>query len=239
MNFYKFKNSVGISLIVILAATMIGCSGSTESAISDDNGNANGGSIETICEGLQSCSMDGVIYYQINPEEYNEVASANIAFGAVTSIPDQDNKVNVTLPVTITMKGKYTADCIDYSGCITPAFELFDRYTSVVFPVNTGVGDGSYNFSGAIKSKDKSVDVSYTCDYSFDMLGWNEANDGSYERDILVNVTYSVTMPADYDGLAIKVTPVRNYNTGVSTATGAIVYVQDDYPEGTRVFAVK
>ena len=244
MRLISVKKYMLAGVAAMLLTGMVGCAsnaGTTSTvadAIQEDSK-----SIETICEDLQSLSMDGVIYYQVNPVEYNEVSTANISFGQVTSIPDQDSKVKVTLPVTITMKGKYTNDCIDYSGCITPSFELFDRYTSVVFPVNTGVGDGNYNYSGAIKSRDKSVDVAYSCDYSFNLSGWNECSDSSlgasHERDIVVNVTYTITMPADYDGLAIKVTPVRNYGTGISTASGSIVYVQDDYPDGTRVFSVK
>ncbi len=225
---------------VLLAGFVIGCG---EKNVVDNTGTdvapVDNKSIETICEDLQSCSMDGVIYYQVNPTQYNEVSTANVAFGQVVSAPEQDNKVKVTLPVTISMKGKYTSDCIDYSGCITPSFELFDRYTSVVFPVNTGVGDGNYNYSGAIKSKDKSVEVSYSCDYSFNLSAWNASSDDNFERDIAVDVVYTIVMPSDYDGLAIKVTPVRSYGTGVNAATGAIVYVQDDYPDGTRVFAVK
>lgn len=125
MRLISVKKYMLAGVAAMLLTGMVGCAsnaGTTSTvadAIQEDNK-----SIETICEDLQSLSMDGVIYYQVNPVEYNEVSTANISFGQVTSIPDQDSKVKVTLPVTITMKGKYTNDCIDYSGCITPSFEL-------------------------------------------------------------------------------------------------------------------
>lgn len=237
----RIKRIIKMGIIVAMSAcVLIGCGQEskevTTPAVDTTPVSA---SIETICDELQSCSMDGIIYYQLNPENYNEVAESNISFGQVTRENVDAENVKVTLPVSITMKGKYTSDCMDYSGCITPSFELFDRYTSVVFPVNTGVGNGSYNYSGAIKSRDKSVNVSYDCQYSIVFSEWNSLGNDTFDRDIIVSATYSVTMPSDYDGLAIKVTPVRQYSTGISEATGAITYVQDDYPEGTRVFSIK
>lgn len=245
-NIYRL---LSIGMIITMAASLVvGCSGCSNNSASTATGTeevnsstAPGApaSVETICGPISNCSMDGVIYYQLNPEEYNEVSSADICFDEVTTESIDGEKVKLTLPVSITMKGKYTADCLDYSGCITPSFELFDRYTSVIFPVNTGTGDGSYNYGGTIKSKDKSVDVSYTCDYSVRFLGWNNNGDNTYSRDIVYSVTYTVIMPADYDGLAIKVTPSRQYTTGISQATGITSYVQDDYPDGTRVFQIQ
>ena len=236
-----------IKMCFVIAAgcmVMCGCSldkadvASTEPSVSAGAVQTNGSSIETVCDELQNCNVDGVIYYQLNPENYNEISSAAISFGEVATEAIDSQRVKVTLPVSITMHGKYTEDCIDYSGCITPSFELFDRYTSVLFPVNTGVGDGSYNYGGSIISNNRTVDVSYTCDYDVKLLGWNANGDETFSRDIVYNVTYTVLMPADYDGLAIKVTPVTQYSTGISAPTGVTAYVQDDYPDGTRVFAV-
>lgn len=235
--------SIGMA-ITLIASLAVGCTGCSSNAATNEVGTSGAAgdvaytSVETTCEPLTNCSMDGVIYYQPNPEEYHEVANADIAFGEVTREDIDGTKVKLTLPVTITMKGKYTADCMDYSGCITPSFELADKYTSVIFPVNTGTGDGSYNYGGSIKSKDKSVDISYTCDYGVRFLGWNNNGDDTYTRDMVYTVTYTVIMPADYDGLAIKLTPSRQYTTGIASATGLTTYVQDDYPEGTRVFSI-
>lgn len=237
---------LSIGMIITLAASLaVGCSGCTKQSAGDvevtgEDGGVAYESVETVCEPIQNCTMDGVIYYQLNPEEYNETSAADIVFGEITKDSIDEGKVKLTLPVTITMKGKYTADCMDYSGCITPSLELADRYTSVIFPVNTGVGDGSYNYGGTIRSNNnKSVEVSYTCDYNVRFLGWNNNGDDTYTRDIVYNVVYTVIMPSDYDGLALKVAPNTQYKTGVSAASGVTTYVQDDYPEGTRVFRIE
>lgn len=195
---------------------------------------------EIVPEMLTSYSSTGVIYYNGNPWDYNKSASCNVVFGTVTSSNSGDNRV-ITIPIVLEMTGEYTSDCIDYSSCITPSFELCDSNTGIILPAQRGKGNSGYAYGGAIMNGDQTVNINYSCDYQSEKSDWvpsSTGQDGTYERKITFNIVYTVQVPQGYNGLALKVTPVDAYSPGLEASSGETHFITDEYPEGTRVFAI-
>ena len=188
-------------------------------------------------EAMADYDSTGVVYYIGNPYEYNYQAPCRISFGQITSSV-QDGTKTLTLPVTMQMQGSYDTDCIDYSDCLTPSFELADKYTGVIFPTRRALGSSGYAYSGSVVSEGNSINVTYTCDYSCEEGDWKSVGDDVFAKDIIINVTYQISMPESYDGLVLKVTPLAGYFEENAEQNTPTEYLTDVWPEGTRVFTL-
>ena len=189
----------------------------------------------------EDVSCDGIIYYGVSPEEYNKVTDCIVETGDVSSV-SSDGITQLTIPLMLTMTGEYTDECISYTSAITPAIDLADRYTGLIIPTGELNGDDGFSYSVSVPYNDDTINISLACDVTDTMSEYRTADDGSYVCDIIFNVTYTIAMPDDYDGLIFKITPVREYVPETEDADGDISgneCILDDYPDGTILMEIK
>lgn len=161
-------------------------------------------------EDVADFTSKAVIYYQQNPEEYNMPVDANIHFGEITNSANGDFKTYV-IPVTIEVQELYSADNVKYSGCITPSIEFADNITGGIIPVRDTKGNDSYNYGITFTMKEKEYKIDYSCDVKIITGEYMAGNNGNYVRNLSFEARYTVNLPADYDGLVMKIMPVTEY----------------------------
>lgn len=240
-----------VLVLTILALGIAGC-GNSEAEISDSNiidnpvteysedgieiidFDSSKAPQEAEYEMLQNMTAYGVIYYKGNPTEYNKATECSIIFDEPVTTENGETKT-IVLPVKLCMKAEYTEDCMDYSGCITPSLDLCDSESGVLMTGETVEGQDGYTISGTIVSDGNSIAVSAECNADCQEVNWVAEGSG-FVKDVVFTATYMVTVPADYDGLAIKVTPVYNYSEYEAMPDRIGTHAHDYMPEGVRLF---
>lgn len=180
----------------------------------------------------------GVIYYKGNPEKYNQSATCFVDFGEVESLTEATSKT-YTLPVKLTMEALYSSDCVEYAGVITPSIEICDKNTEVIFTAEEVIEDSGYSCSGTIESNNKSVPVSLNCQCTYIEGNWQDNGNGGFVKSEEFDVLYKITVPSDYDGLAMKITPIEGYAEYLSMQEAGYQYISDYMPENTKIFEIK
>ena len=185
--------------------------------------------------------LTGVVYYGADPENYNMQTACNITAGEVTSSSDGSIDV-LQIPFTLTMTGEYTDDCIAYTSAITPSICLADKYTGLILPVKDSVGDEGFSYSASLGTADGNMDITYGCDVKCTTSDYYVSDDNKNVCDIIFEVTYTVTVPAGYDGLILKITPVTEYYEESDDDAGELTSsecIADDYPDGTILMELR
>lgn len=162
---------------------------------------------------LQDCVVNGILGYRTNPEEYNRLSPCEIHFDQVIIKDGQSADVKeIVIPVKMTMMGEYTSDCMDYSFAVTPRLLLADKATGVIFQTQEANGSGDYSYGGNIINGSQEMKVSYKCEYYMAEGEWIAKEDEQFEKKLDFDITYTVNVPADYDGLVLCIVPLENYD---------------------------
>ena len=256
MHFGKNKNIIG-AVVLLLTFSLTACGGSRGDSVSgagmpleagDDPGTdvtAFTGSNYEEAYGLSvsdddNITCDGIVYYGVSPSEYNRQVSCEIKKGNVTNV-SSDGINQLTIPLTLTMEGEYTSECISYTSAVTPSIDFADRYTGLIIPTEDLSGDDGLSYSVSLPFNDGTIDISIACDVADTVSEYRTLDDGRYVCDIIFNVTYTIMVPEGYDGLIFKITPVREYIPETEKTDGDISgseCILDDYPDGTVLMEI-
>ena len=256
MHFENNKNIIGAA-VLLLTFSLTACGGSRGDSVSgagvpfeagdgaDTDVTAFTGSNYEEAYGLpvsddENITCDGIVYYGVSPSEYNRVVTCEIKKGDVISV-SSDGFTQMTIPITLTMEGEYTDECISYTSAVTPSIDIADRYTGLIIPTEDLSGDDGLSYSVSLPFNDGTIDISIACDVTDTVSEYRTLDDGRYVCDIIFNVTYTIMEPEGYDGLIFKIAPVREYIPETEKTDGDISgseCILDDYPDGTVLMEI-
>lgn len=186
---------------------------------------ANGLQLSSRSEALE---MPVCVYYTTELPGGEEPAIIPVLAGEQTGsygfskfrVSEPDENGNVTyrfsLGVALDLRAyENTLETYDI-GVMLEGFRLMDLYTGTVFPEKAIDGDGEYEASTEIVWDNVTYPVSYTRSVEWKNSRWTEwkhyANDSILYRGTVTQIeSFLVTVPEDYDGLALCI-----YNKGMT-----------------------
>lgn len=185
----------------------------------------------------------GIRYDKNMPEESYETIDAEVEITGIT-IEDAENKGEQTIMIEYTTKGRISHGRL---SIIMSHFTLWDIYTGRIVPGVSISENGQNSSSIELEWDGKTYFIRDETDSRWEQYDWEEGNDGTSEmKNFMVE---TVTVPKDYDGLALYMCPFDiyrelNYGTDgeVDEETGGSVkeyYILDRYREGDHLILVK
>jgi hypothetical protein len=130
------------------------------------------------------------------------------------SEPDEDGNVVYTIPYRVQFEAQIEDSegngTSQISSNLVNDFNLVDLYTGTIFPARDMSNDDSYDIYTDIVWDDVTYSVGYTQSAEWYSGGWYW-QEGIWHNLKTLDIEFTVTAPADYDGLVLFI-----YNNGVT-----------------------
>lgn len=164
--------------------------------------------------GIEFCSNTAVEArgLAMNEEDLSDYIYTDALFQLDSiTIEDADTEGYKTVIVEHSARGYSWTDGREYKLYVRfPAAVVADTYTGLILPYESANGDRvTEEYNADIEWNGKAYHISYQEESSWDHgTAWEQAEDGSFIWKCGVYGTLTITIPEDYDGLALFLPPV-------------------------------
>ena len=187
----------------------------------------------------------GTRYDKNMPEESYETIDAEVDITGIT-VEDAESEGEQTITIVYTVKGRIT---YEKPWIIVPHFTLWDIYTGRMVPSVSISENGQASFSIEFEWDGKTYFIEHEKYSWWERYDWMEDSDGNETREMENCLVEIVTVPKDYDGLALFMGDEDKYrelnfgtdgeDDGGTGGSGTENYVLDVFEEGNHLILVE